>query len=102
MRRDLLLTAIMGFALCIFSFAVSLARPTDFGPLSLGIAKAEESYGLSREGRDMLDSHAENLYREYSSEVSTYSTAWYIALGGLFIMSSSCLMLYVYHRKKSS
>jgi hypothetical protein len=87
-------------ALCLWSIASSLTRPTSFDALINEVAEAQKSNGLSVEGRQKIDARIEELRHAHESEVYVCSTAWHIALGGLLSMSLGIFVLFCStHRK---
>ena len=102
MRRFLLFMSIVGFVVCLWSAASSLGRPTAFEQLHGAVAEAQKSYGLSAEGKRLIDFRIHELREAHLAEVGANVTAFQIALGGLFALSLGSLALYVYARRKNS
>jgi hypothetical protein len=100
MPRVLLFISIAGILVCLWSALASVCRPTSFDMLTQAVDKAAASHNFSAAEKLELGNQIQLVEAQHSAEVHSETTAYDIALGGLFFASVSLFVIYLFTRRK--
>ena len=100
MPRVLLFISIAGILVCLWSALASVCRPTSFDMLTQAVAKAAASHDFSPVEKLEIDHQIQLVEAQHSGEVHSETTAYNIALDGLFCVSVSLFVIYLFTRRK--
>jgi|ERR1035441_1341713 hypothetical protein len=100
MPRVLLFISIAGILVCLWSALASVCRPTSFDMLTQAVDKAAASHDFSPAEKLDIDHQIQLVEAQHSAEVRSATTAYNIALGGLFFISVSLFIIYLFTSRK--